>query len=156
MLHSETLLLINDKKADVSEANIRRYQAMGGNNDVDTAIGQSDEHSLLLSGGAKSAEELYGDRILTHAFSQRLIVLLRKHRCGCHQSSLLSIHDRLEHCANGYFSLSEPDIAADKAVHGALRFHVLLGLDNGTKLIRGFLKRKSILELLLPVRVRSE
>ena len=55
--------LINDKKADVSEANIRRYQAMGGNNDVDTAIGQSDEHSLLLSGGAKSAEELYGDRI---------------------------------------------------------------------------------------------
>src|SRR5262245_15870706 len=129
---------------------------MCSHDDVDAAVRQPLEHSLLLGSRSKPAEKLYTHWVFAHAFAEGLIVLLRQHGCWSQERRLLAAHDGLEDRPNGNFCLSKPDIPANEPIHWPLGFHILLRLRDGFNLVRGLLERKGVLEFSLPVRVRSE
>jgi hypothetical protein len=66
---------------------------------------------------------------------------------------LLAVHHRLERRTHGDLGLAVADVAAEQAVHRRGRFHVLLDVGNGSRLIRRQFVRKRALEFLLPVGV---
>ena len=70
----------------------------------------------------------------------------RRHK----HSYLFSAHNGLKCRTNCNLGFAETNITAKKAVHRNRLFHVLFYIPYGCKLVRGFLVRECILELLLP------
>ena len=80
--------------------------------------------------------------------------MLLRQNSGRHQHGHLPpAHHRLERRPNGHLGFAKTNVTADKSIHRARPFHVLLGRLDGRPLVAGFLVRERPLELPLPRRV---
>ena len=105
---------------------------------------------------AQAAHVVYGAGEVLQALGESGVVLQRKDGGGHQDCSLLAVHCCLERRTYGYFSLSEPHVAAYQAVHGAGAFHIPLDCLGGELLIRGVFIHERGLEFFLQVGVRRE
>ncbi|MNC52230.1 hypothetical protein D3C75_1015650 [compost metagenome] len=80
-------------------------------------------------------------------------MLLCKYRCWYQYCNLLPFDCRLESCTDGYLCFSISNVAAQKTVHRASLFHILLDFFNRTDLVTRFLIWKHIFKFLLLWRI---
>ena len=74
-------------------------------------------------------------------------MLFGQHRGGAEQHDLAAAGRGPEGGAQGHLGLAEAHIAANQAVHGLGKVHVVQHVLNGPQLVRGFLKAEARLEL---------
>ena len=156
VLHAEALLLIDNDEAKILENDILRNDAVRSDYDIHTSFTERLDDLFLFRCGAVAAEEFDRDRILAHALTEILPVLLSQNSRRGDDDSLLSTRDGFEGRSDGDFSFPKPHIAANQAIHRARRLHVRLGIPDRLDLVWRFGEMKRTLELLLPVGVRRE
>ena len=83
-------------------------------------------------------------------------MLPRKYGGGNEHRHLLSVHNRFKCGANCNLCLAEAHVAAEKSVHGARHFHIVLDFFNAAKLVVGFFIWEPVLKVALPVGIRAE
>ena len=83
-------------------------------------------------------------------------MLLAQYGRRCQERCLKTVSHGLIHRPEGELCLAEADIAADEAIHDALRFHVRLDLLQRLQLVLGFLIGEERFKLLLPERISGE
>ena len=152
--HAEALLLVDHQQPEVLEHHTRLQQRMRADHDIHGAGSQRLERALTFGRGAEAAQHFDAHRIGRHALAERFKVLLCQNRGGDQHSDLLAVHHRNECCAHGDLGLAVTGVAANQAVHGARRGHVLLHLGNHLLLIRGLAVREGRLKRIHPGRIR--
>ncbi len=125
---AEALLFVDHDQAEILENDVARDETMGADDDVDAAVAELFQHLALLGMGAEAAQHFDPHRVVEHALTERLKVLLREDGRGGEDRDLFAFHDGLEGGANRHLRFAEPDIAADEAIHRARLFHVAFGL----------------------------
>ena len=83
-------------------------------------------------------------------------MLPREYGGGNEHRHLLSVHNSLECGADSHLRFAEAHISAEKAVHGARHFHIVLDFFNAAKLVVGFFIWEPVLKVALPVGIRAE
>ena len=150
VLDAEALLLIDDEQPQILEAGLRAQDPVGGDDDIDGAVGQTLHDPLGLGIGLEPRQRLDPDREGAVPVGERLVVLLHQQRGGDQNRHLRPVLDGLERSPHGDLGLAETDVPADQAVHRHRLHHVGLDLIDGRHLIRGFLIGEGILEFALP------
>ena len=74
--------------------------------------------------GPEPTQHFDADWIIGHPLPEILVMLLGQDRGWNQYGDLFPTHYRLECGADCYFGFAETDIATNKAIHGADRFHV--------------------------------
>jgi len=129
------VLLVDDGKPQVLEADRRLQQLVGADDDVDGAVGQPVDDALDLLGATKARQALDLNGPVGETVGQVLIVLLGQQGGGDQHGDLSAAVDGDEGGAHGDLSLTEADIAADHAVHGLGVGHVAEDGLNGALLV---------------------
>ncbi len=153
MRHAETLLLIDDEQAEVTELHVLREQSMRPDNDLDLASLEILERLFLFGLRSEAADHVDAHREGGKSIPERLLMLKGQDGCGREDGDLLAVHDRLERGAHRHLGLAVADIAAEQAIHRGVRLHVPLDVGDGVRLIDRELPLERILEFLLPVRI---
>ena len=156
VLDAEPLLLVDDDKAQVVEADVFGQQAVGAHHDVHAACLQAAQGLLLLLGGAEAGEHPDLDRERLHAGEDRVVVLPGQQGGGGQDGALFAAHDALERGPQGHFGLADAHVAAEQAVHRVAALHVLFDLGGGVELVVGLIVLEAGLKIALPVAVRRE
>ena len=156
MLDAETLLLVDDDKAQVVEPDVLGEEAVGADDDVHAAGLQAPQGLFLLFGGAEAGEQPDFHRKRLHAGEDAVVVLPRQQGGGGQNGALLAAHDALEGCAEGDLCFSDANIAAEQAVHRPALFHVLFDLGGGGELVVRLVVLEAGLEIALPLAVGGE
>ena len=156
VLDAETLLLVDDDKAQVVEPDVLGEQAVGADDDVHAAGLQAPQGLFLLFGGAEAGEQPDFHRERLHAGDDAVVVLPRQQGGGGQNGALLAAHDTLEGRAEGDLRLADAHVAAEQAVHGPALFHVLLDLGGGGELVVRLVVLEAGLEIALPLAVGGE
>ena len=156
VLHAEALLLVDDDEAEVFEFDVVAEEAVGADDDVDGAGGEAADGGGLFGAGAEAVEGFDGDGVVAHALAEGLGVLLGEDGRGGKEGGLFAAHDGFENGADGDFSFSKPDVAADEAVGGTGGFHVEFGVLDGAGLVGGGGEEEGGFEFVLPVGVGAE
>ncbi len=153
---AEALLFVHDQQPQVAELDVLRQQPVGADDDLDLPCFQVIEGRLLLRLRAEAAHHVNPDRKRREAIGERLQVLERQDGRRSEDRHLLAVHHCLERRAHRHFRLAVADVAAEQAVHRRRRLHVALDVGDGVLLIDRQLPLECVLELLLPVAVRTE
>ena len=154
--HAEALLFVDHDQPEILEKHVAGNDAVRADHDIDAAFAQELEHLLLLRRRTETAEHFDPHRIIEHALAEGFEMLLREHGGGREHGDLFAFHHGFERGANRDLGFAEADIAADQPIHRARLLHVALRRVDRLELIGGFAKRKRMLELALPFRVRTE
>ena len=109
---------------------------MRSDDDIDFATGRPFQNVRLLGVRPKTAQHLDGDRKSGHAFHERLVVLLAKHRRRHENRHLLAIEDSPKRRPHRDFRLAVTDVAAEQTIHRLVGLHVRQNGFNGCRLIR--------------------
>ncbi len=143
LAHAEALLFVNDHQAKVAEGDIGLQQAMGADDDIQSAVGELPETVLDLARTAQPRQRFDPDRPIGEAIPEIAVVLLGQ-QGGRHQHChLFAGHGGHEGGAHGDLGLAEADIAADQPIHWCLAAEIGdHALDRG-QLVRGFLEREA-------------
>jgi hypothetical protein len=151
--HAEAVLLVDDEQAQVVELGGFGQQLVRADHDVHRAIGNALDGGGDLLARAKARDLGHLHRPLAEAVHQRLVVLLGQQRGGRQKGHLLAARDGHEGRAQGDLGLAKAHVAADQAVHGAGRDHVLdHGVDGGV-LVGRLLEAEVVGELLVVLRL---
>ncbi len=117
---------------------IALHQAMGADDDIDAAVGQTLQHLALLGLAAQAGEHFDAHRERRQPLAEGREVLQGQHG-GRHQHRHLTpVVDRLERRPQRDLGLAEADIADDEAVHRLGRLQIAGHRLDGRVLIRGF------------------
>ena len=154
--NAKPLFLIHDQQAQVLERHIRLQQPVCADQNIHRPFGCFLQRYPLLGRCLKPADHSHRQAEGGKPAGKRLKMLLRQHR-GRHQHrNLFTAHDSLERRPQRHFRFSEPNIAAEQAVHGLGFLHIRLDFRQRRQLIRSLLKGKGIFKFRLPGRVRQE
>src|SRR3954470_7636026 len=156
LLDPEALLLVDDDQADVLAAQIAAEDAVGADEDVDTAVVERGDRLALLLRAAEAADVLDREGVVLQPLRERAEVLLGEDRRRRQDEHLLAVVRRLERGAERDLGLAVADVAADEAVHRLRALHVGLDLLNRLALVGRLLPREGGLELAQPVGVLGE
>ena len=156
VLHAEPLLLVDHHQPEVRELHILGHQPVRADNDVHLSLAQRAQNVVDLSGGLEPRDTLDPERVVREAVLERPLVLLGQHGGGHQHRDLLAELHGLERRPHGDLGLAIPDVAAEQAIHRTRVHHVLLDLGHRRELVLGCIKRKLVLELLLPRRIRRK
>ena len=154
--HTEALLLIDDEEPKILEMDVRLKDPVGPDQDIELPVRELLQDFLLFLRRAETAQHINPDAKMVHPLPEGHQMLLGQDRRRCHDRHLAAIHDSLESRPDRHLGLAVSHIAAQKAVHGDGFFHIRLDFADGLQLIRGLLKRKFCLELLLPGGIGSK
>src|SRR4051812_27336743 len=119
MLHTKSMLFINDYKTQVMKFYIPREKAMSANNNINSAFLHCFEENFLFLGALKTRNRFYNKRVLFQAGFERKFMLLSKNGSGYEHSDLLTITHCSKRGAHRDFCLPIPHIAANKTIHNA-------------------------------------
>ena len=150
MLHTEPLLFVDHKQAQVFESNVFLQQAMRANHHVDFARGQAGNHALGFGRAHETRKHFYFYWVGLEAFTKRGHVLRCQQRGWHEYRSLFAILDGFESGANRHFGFAETHIATHETIHRAGTVHVLFHSDDCFKLIGGFNEWKRGFHFRLP------
>src|ERR1700694_3426396 len=153
---TEALLFIHHHQSQILELDVLGKNAVRADQDVYFALLDLLRSLLVLPGRAEAAHHLDGDRKGGKAALEVLKVLEGQDCGGRKHGHLLVVLHSLERGAHSDLGLAITDIAAQQAVHGQRRFHVLLDLFNGLELVVGLVELKGVFELALPLSVNGE
>jgi hypothetical protein len=156
VVHPEPLLLVDDQQTELAELHVVAQQAMGADDHVDLARGESGDDGAGLGVGEEAAEHLHPDGEAGEPLTEGLEVLLGQQGGGHKHCGLRAVLHGLEHGAHCDLGLAEPDVTAHEPVHGRGRLHVRLHVVDGRELIRCGLEGERVLQLPLPRRVGGE
>ena len=156
MRHTEALLLVDDQEAEVPELDVLAEQAVGANDDIDTAGLQVVEGLSDLLRRPEAAQQRDVHREALHTLDEGVVDLLREDGGRHEVGHLLAVLHGLEGSAQCDLGLAVADVAADQAVHDLVALHVLLHRFDGEILVDRLLVREHLLELLLPDGVLPE
>ena len=154
--HAEALLLIDDKQTEVLELDVFREQAVSADEDVHVAVFDALDNDLLLLGRAEARDHFDVDGELRKATLERLEMLEAENGGGRKDRDLLAVLHGLECSAHGHFGFAVAHIAAEQAVHGRGRFHVVLDGADGGELVVGFAIVEGVFKFLLEFIVLGE
>ena len=104
------------------------------------------EDLALLGGGAEARDHADLDGEVGEALREGHAVLLGEDGGGHQHHRLLAGLGRLEGGAQRHLGLAVAHVAADEAVHGVRRLHVVLDLVDGLRLVLGLLVGEGLLE----------
>src|SRR5580658_1000381 len=135
--HAEALLFIDDEQAEILELDVFREQAMGADEDIDAAAGDALDDVFLFFRRAEAGDHFDVDGELGKALLEGFEMLETENGGGREHRDLLAVLHGLEGGAHGDFSFSVANIAAEQAIHGRGRFHVVLDGADGGGLIVG-------------------
>ena len=153
---AELLLLVNDEQAQVLELDVLAQDAVGTDEDVHLACGQSLDDGLRLGGGAGAAQVLHAAGQVFQALLERLEVLVGKDGGGHQDGHLLVVARGLEGGAHGHFRLTKAHVAAHQAIHRSGALHVGLHVGRSLALVgRVFVEERGF-ELALQEAVGAE
>ena len=139
VLHTEVLLLIDDKKAEVTELDVAGEQRVGADDDVDVASLEAGFHRVDFLAAHQTRGLGQAQRQALEALGEGGVVLAGQKGCGHDDGHLLAIHGGDEGGAERHLGFAEAHVAADQAVHGAAFLQIVQhGLDGG-QLVFGFL-----------------
>ncbi len=153
---AETLLLVEDDQAEIAETDIGAQESVGADHDVDSTLSEFLEGLLGLTGRDEPGEHTDLDRETGKPPLKGLEVLADEDRCRSENRHLFALEDRFEGGADGDLGLAVADIAAEQAVHRAVRLHVGLDLRDRPFLVVGEIVLEGVLELALPRGVGRE
>jgi hypothetical protein len=152
----EALLLVDDHEAEVLRPHVAREQPVGADQDVDLALLEVLEDGFGLGGGAQAGDALDPEGEVGHPLAEGAPVLLGEDRRRHQHHHLESVGGGLHGGPQRHLGLAEADVAADKAVHRPLRFHVALDRFDRLDLVGGLAVGEIRLELDLPLAVGGE
>ena len=154
--HSEALLLVHHQQTEIGELHVLGEQPMRADQDVHLPRFDLQQDFLDLLCRAEAADHLnrYWER--RKPLLEGFVVLEGEYGGRREHSRLLVITDRLERGAHRDFRLAVADIAAQQPVHGQLRFHVTLHVDDGLSLVLGLAEFEGVLKLLHPLGIGRE
>ena len=109
---SETLLFVDDEKAEVFEVDVFGEDAMRADDDVDLARFEFANDFFLFFRAVVTSEKFDRDRERCEAPQKRAIVLVGEDGGRREHRDLFSIHDGLERGAHRHFSFAVSDVAA--------------------------------------------
>ena len=147
--HAEALLFIDDEQAEILKLDVFRKQAVRADEDVDAAGFDALDDLLLLLRGAEARDHLDVDGELREALLEGLEVLEAEDGGRREDRDLLAVLHGLEGGAHGHFGFAVADIAAEQAVHGRGRFHVVLDGADGGELVVGLVVVEGVFKLAL-------
>ena len=153
---AETLFLVNDHQPQILERDVALQEAVGADDDVHRAGGELADGGGQFGAGAEAGEQFDAERIIGHALAEGVEMLLGQDGGGGEDGDLFAGQGGFEGGANGHFGFAVAHVAADEAVHGAGRFHVLFGGDNGAHLVGRLLIDEAVLKFALPAGVGRE
>ena len=122
--YAETLLFINNDKAEVFELHILGDEAMRADNDVSFAFAQAPDRFILFVVCAEATEHFDNDRKCRHPLGERVEVLLSQNRGRDEYGNLPAFHYHFESGAHRDFGFSVACVAADQSIHWLRRFEV--------------------------------
>ena len=154
--HSEALLLVDDKQAQVLESDVLLQKAVRAYDQVAPAVGHVGERLFYLRRRPEAAEHLYVNRVTCEALHRRLIMLLGQDGGRHEYGRLLPVEDTLHHGAQGDLGFAVAHVAAKQAVHRHGLLHVGLYLLHAAELVGGLLVGEALLKLSLPGRIRRK
>ncbi len=154
--HPEPLLLVDDEQSQVTEPDVAGQETVGGDDDVDRAVGEPVDDAALLRLGEEPAERLDPHRVGGETLAQGGVVLLGQQRGGDQHRHLLAVLHRLHRRPHRHLGLAEADVAEHQPVHRLGGLHVRLDVGDGGELVGGLLIRERRLELCLPRGVGQE
>ena len=156
LAHAEPLLLVHDQEPEVRGADVAREQAVGADQDVDLALGESCEGRAHLGRAAQPRDHLDLDREVAQPLPEGPQVLLGEDRRRHEHHHLLALRGGLVRGAQRDLGLAVADVAADQPVHRPLGLHVLLDRLDRLELVGRLAVRERLLERELPLAVGRE
>jgi hypothetical protein len=131
-------------------------QAVGADDDVDRAVGQSGQRLAGLGVVDEAAEHRDLDREAGEAVGEGGEVLAGEQGRGHQHGRLLVVLDRLEDGAHRDLGLAEADVGAHQAVHRPRQLHVGLHVLDRLGLVGRQRVGEELLHLALPLGVGAE
>ena len=153
---AEALLLVYYAKPQILKFHILLQNTVSSDNYIHLSAFQAANYFLLLLRSAEAGSQLHGYGEPVHALHKGLVVLPREYGGGNEHRHLLSVHNSLECGADSHLRFAEAHVSAEKSVHGARHFHIVLDFVNAAKLVVGFLVGEAFLKVPLPIRIRRE
>jgi len=153
---TEALLFIDDDEAEISKVDIFGADAMGANDEIDTAFADTFEDGLLLGIGLEAGEGFDAKGVTGESGFEGAFVLFGQDGGGDQDGDLFAKFAGLEGSADGEFGFAKAHIAADKAIHGPGAGHVAFDFREGGELVIGFFVGEFVFELFLPGGVGGE
>ena len=156
LAHAEALLLVHDHQPQIVRPHVGAEKPVGADEHVQLAGTELGEDAPLLGGGAEPRDHADLDGEVGVPLGERHGVLLGEDGRGHEDERLLARLRGLEGGAQGDLGLAVADVAADEAVHGVRRLHVVLDLVDGLGLVLGLLERERLLKAPRELAVRRE
>ena len=128
--HAELLLLVDDQKPQIVEADVLAQHLVRADQNVDPSRFQIGENLLGLPGRFRTVQVFDFHRKVAQPLHERTVVLQRQNGRGNQYGGLLAVAGGLEGGADRHLRLAEAHVAANEPVHRFGRLHVALhGLD---------------------------
>ena len=154
--HAEVLLLVDHNEAEVLELDQLAENGVRADDDVDRAILEALPRRLEIGVGHHARHMRDIHRQSGETLAEIFRVLAREQRRRRDDGDLLAIERGGECGAQRHLGLAEADVAANEAIHGSPRGHVVERRVDGALLILRLLPRKSGAEFGVEMLGRNE
>ena len=153
--HAESLLFVDDQKAQILEDHILGQYPVGSDHDIHQSLFQIRQCLFLLSRRPEPAHQIHAHRKIFHPFNECVVMLLCQDRSRHQINHLLVFLHRLERRPDRHLRLAKAYVSADQAVHDLMALHIFFRGFDGGKLIVRLLEGEHFLKFSLPYRIRS-
>ena len=155
MVNAEALLLVDNKKSELTRLNVIRQDPVGSDNDIGNTVFYILQRLLHdrcrnVSGKKHNLQRRIADTL----FEVVIVLLCKKCRRREHEC-LPSVLYAFVYCSKSNFRLTESYVAAQKSIHRDLAFHVALYVLDRSELIVSLDIREILFEFCLPDVIRS-